>query len=341
MIWYHYLKPQSGKGGGLLKDKKPGTIIIAKEENQSRLYTQIDRLTLEGIIKSNARQFHEVILGEQGQKFKIDIDGDDVGNPIKIRNSIILAIFSVFEDLRIQLTTNDLLVFQSIPSKNWYGKEEKTDSFSYHIVVNNYYCPTAGIAKNIAKKVAEKTKYGKYIDLNVYKSIQLFRLVGCHKENRTDIKKLLTVWKYNNETICRKITKTTFNSTLITAISNCSPITVPDYVPNSIISNDSNVDAETAIEAIYSFVGSDCYKYRSVEDGRVYFDRLYPSYCSVCERDHDRNGAMIYSYNKKLYFRCWSAEKAIKMGDNVVEKKVDENLHELKKQYSMKNVLYL
>jgi len=340
-MWYHYLKQQEGRKQWLLKDRTSGLVIIAKEERGSRLYRQINRLELEQQCSLSTNCYHEVILGEQAQKFKIDLDGDDVKDPIKVRNDVISTLYTVFENHGVDLSHSDLLIFQSVKSDSWYGKEVIPKSYSkmsYHIVVNNYYCATASIAKSIAKEIAEKSKYGNYIDLGVYKSIQLFRLSGCHKEGKKEVKQLLTSWSYNGEIVRRKIDKFSFNSTLISVISNCNPLSITIDIPERITTNE--VCDESCIDVVHRFIGSDCYKIREIEGCFVFLDRLFPSHCPVCNREHQRNGARVHSYNGNIYFRCWSAERSVQVGLNcVVKPKTDDSLLELKRAYCLEGIL--
>jgi len=241
---------------------------------------------------------HEVILGFLPQKPKYDIDGGSIIN----FNGIISGIKRAFEE-----------IYSIKPSEVVYDSSS-VDKFSRHIVISNVLFKNSREADNFTRKILKDYITGKdyqYIDNQVNKSTQNFRMPGATKEGRKKRVDTKHEWydgliSYGNELIpilpekCEKRTACEFTALNIT---------------------------EEQIKKISEAVGGD-YEYNKKRDknNMLVFDRIRKGYCDLCKREHDRSGLYICIYPNRILKYCFRNEdkkyeiiwedKSIKINEN-------------------------
>jgi hypothetical protein len=313
------------------------------------------------------RYFHEIILGEQLQKPRFDIDikkkdGDDIlqldpdndscyryGNyeligDYKITNimdiilheivdSILDTLFKLIPELQLN---KDVLVYTS----HDYQKNIR----SLHLIINNYFLDNNEQCKalyNIVNSNLPKLYRDKqYIDHNIYKSIQSFRIITNIKGDSNRVKTFNDEYLYkgkkfaycdDNEIPIELMEYQDIYSSLITTITNCDAFpleglkiieshTMTNVTKKRSESNYSNVDIDESIidKALYvleKFIHPD-------EEDQYFYKRGYSNcilslsrdlskqfICKICNRCHDKDNPylLIFSTNNieyRVYYKC-------------------------------------
>lgn len=308
-------------------------------------------------IPESRRGFFELILdGFQKPHFDIDINitEHDVDTD-KIRDIVVESIITVLKEKEVTLDlTRDILIFTS------HGAKKR----SYHIIIDHYCHIDNDDAKGFYDAVVEKFKQilpisyyeqvhlltkpeliSKWIDHNVYKSKQQFRIVGSQKPGSGRKKEFNAVWYYYGKEIRYVYPEAIESEThqmmleleasLVSNTVKCALL--PPFVEdknngsNGVINKESlNLTVTDAREALFKlgqFIGMSpnnndfpfrLRKNNEINDNCVILRRVKPSRCTLCNRIHESENPFIFIYGKerKLYFDCRrnSAGKRIYFG---------------------------
>lgn len=224
--------------------------------------------------KPCSRMYFEVINDEfTPQKFKLDIDGLVGGIEMEYVLKVMRRIFRKLTKAR----KPEIIVYDI--------------STSHHIVVSNLSFTVAScemLANAIQDKVSKRyPDVASLIDNVVYKKLQMFRVEGSTKYAQRR-------WKYI--TGCKELSSLeTFKKGIITYVEECYHV-----------SEETVIDVMLDIGAYYpAEYGSDRKKngdgrtipreftVRKIVGNLIVLDRVVPSFCNICKRVHDSEGAYI------------------------------------------------
>lgn len=279
------------------------------------------------------RCFHEVIFGFRRQKLKFDIDApaeaiealvieepitptappaptDDELDPAilellssielppqpadtkakYILDNIVRAIKDAFL-VTYQIDLDEVIVCESCGA----------DKLSYHVIIDGYVVSDNHQAREFTKRVRDYVPNSlvKLLDTGVNKSLQNFRLLGCHKEGSTRV----------------KTSTAPFAATLISNAAGCRLL--PDVFGQGQGAGQSQAEATFADEDVrHSLkVCQDCgilndHKFRSQRGPFLLFNRLRPTHCEFCDRVHHKDNTVRVTMRRegaliKLFKSCF------------------------------------
>ncbi len=162
---------------------------------------------------------------------------------------------------------------------------EPPKKYSNHIIIGGYYVADHNQAREFTRRVLSflAPAYRSFVDASVNKSIQNFRITGCHKSGDTRVKRI--------------VSQHSAADTLITNTDNC--VLLPDIAraEPSIIGPSANLTADT-ITAVVDLCNSDneiklAHRYKYVRGGIFIFERKRSSHCSFCDRVHDTDNTLF------------------------------------------------
>lgn len=185
-----------------------------------------------------------------------------------------------------ELPTDSIIVCESKNSKKTENIKN-TKKFSSHIVVNNFYVNGPEQANEFARRLISymPQNYKKIIDAGIYKRIQNFRIVGCHKGDMR-IKQITSAIVDVGET-------------LITNISKC--IELPDIAAKKLDSNkfqhdNLHSDDIEKVLKICELAGIlTNHQFKFVRAGQFVFSRTKPDInsCEFCHRKHESDNTLL------------------------------------------------
>lgn len=229
-------------------------------------------------LPTTPHDYHEVILNKP-QKIKFDIDAKVSELNIdykKLYDHILENIMNVFICTYDELLLDkDIIVCDSTDPKVKY---------SCHIIIDGFYVTSAEEAREFAKRVYENidVNYQKFIDMNVYKPVQNFRLIDCYKStDKHRIKKLTSNHRREN--------------TLITNVDKCKQLPqivtdVPKYKLQTILSEE---DISAIINICNKHTGNH-HEFRSILNNRFIYRRTSPSFCDICHVEHQKDNTLMF-----------------------------------------------
>jgi hypothetical protein len=213
------------------------------------------------------------------QKFKLDVDGRIADNEMEYLTKVVKRIFR-----KLKTPKADIIVYDI--------------STSHHIVVTNLSFSAAS-CEMLANAVYEKI-YKKYptiaslIDTTVYKKLQMFRVEGSTKYAQRR-------WKYIANT--KELSSLdVFKKGIISYVDECY------YVDG-----DRVVDLMLELGIYYLTDRKEKKEYtngtiipkefvvRKIIGNLIVLDRVVSSFCNICKRVHDRDGA--YIVGRKFFCR--------------------------------------
>lgn len=355
-IFIYYNLKEKGEPRSLLEgldvDDKNDMLFITKEyinkENKkSRKYARFKFFSdfiqyLEDNLKEN--NLHEVILPNRKIKPFLDVDMINIPEKFKPEKNlgyIIDAAIEVFKFLMRELDlSKDIRIHTS------HGKTEKGYKYSYLIVFDNFCVLNIEVAEYIAKLIIQKLNerglenISKYIDSKVYTPKHTIRCLGSTKLKENRVRKLEYKWNYyskgkeNQEIILYKKYKDDEYSSkcedlersLITNIRydglECEflPIKLPEIKKEFNIENiDLNeYQIKYILKKVFKEIDKDDFKpdINNIENNRINLKRLRPSYCKLCNKEHDNDNQFVSFGEKGLYLKCWrNISKYKRIGD--------------------------
>ncbi|CAG8785898.1 12694_t:CDS:2, partial [Dentiscutata erythropus] len=262
-------------------------------------------------ISENQRTFHEVIRIGQPQKIKIDMDDElekfaSYPDPLDriekalgqksfdgyianthlhtwqkstdimrkkdeislyIKNALRIAIKEISG---LNLLKNDIIIADSSNEMKW----------SKHLILPKYFVRGASKARKFTLRILEllPERMHPFIDEKVNKDLHCFRLAGSHKAK-------------DSSRIKRICSNHTWRESLITHIEKDSIELWPyEWEEDKKLKNESvsHEESDTAIKIVekqFPFLS-----YRNSNNGFDIFDRIRPTTCSICEKEHTREG---------------------------------------------------
>jgi len=248
-------------------------------------------------LPENRRCFHEVVFGAVHQKFRLDIDAKH--HP------------GTKEEFEVAFDKVKLAIDWAFCSSHGYTLKPAdyvvTDSsnaskISRHIIINNYCFQNNSEVERIfnrfIKVLREHTDLGdfeKYIDKEVYKRTQNFRLAGCHKGDKAELrfKRIIS-------------TDHELRDSIITYTAGCTVAEIFGERSKPEIEDDSELtedEVEQATELATGYI--DDFEV-GVPVGRIIrLTRVSAGYCCICKREHDNENAyMRLNADGRLLFGC-------------------------------------
>ena len=337
-IWYQRLKPNDMKKLALFS-KIPRHLACSyflvysmsygEENEEFREYgafaSSVDFYNY--FLHTHKQEFHEIVLGERPQKFRVDVDltpekcPDEIdiwtfGNTL--RDLIIEAISETLLDYKINIDVARNILYCTSHSSDFKTSKSK---FSAHIILADYYHYNYEEALYFFDKMIEKNKILEQsvkdgiIDRSIYSTNHSMRLLGSTKKGER-IKSFVSKIKYKGECIEFQYKDSRmdpglslFRRTCITDVIGCSRI--PVELPPKINKKYDNVNLPEGYEQVINdmlnkYEGPGIYEIKSATDsGIIDLGRKHPSMCKICRRVHDKIDPFLrIASNGVVYYYC-------------------------------------
>ena len=235
-----------------------------------------------------SQTLHEVVLADDRQRLKFDIDADDAKlRPLAKSYGLTANAFAdmIAHAVKEAVTSTFFTYYHiELDPEHDFAMSDSTDEtkFSRHIVIPHYSVANNREADAFTKLVAKLLPEGiirPFLDENVNKSTQNFRLPGAHKAGSTRVKDC-----YHGFPEGMIITRTDDTELLPELAKAPAPLAVV-YDPT---------DAETQqVIALAAEAAGDDHEYAGREGNRHRWNRLRPSFCVSCGVQHDKDNTML------------------------------------------------
>jgi len=252
------------------------------------------------------RDFQEVIDGTRAIKLAFDLDFNEPQPRARtfdvacawFRETIVSEVVDVARDIYFDLfddviTRDDFAICESIDAR-------EPDRLSAHITILRSV-PSFQFAKLFAEKVidAVSAEARDIIDLSLYMRQHNLRLLGCYKEGSVREKKLE---RADHHDIYDTIVSIPAQMITRDAIERVEPLL--ECAQHAACSRDEcshDISADMiahANELIIAEYGEGVHRVRRVLRSLVIFERLLPSECHICERQHEHDNTLIVRITK-------------------------------------------
>lgn len=286
------------------------------------------------LLNLNDRRFSEVILGDQIQKIRLDIDIPANAN-IDGKKLFSLCIDALCKVLEPKVTIDlekDILVTTS--------HSKVTSKLSYHVIVTNYALTNNLEVKYILEAIKSllPEEYREFLDISVCKSIQNFRILHCVRAPKPDEdiktyerrqKIFASEWEYNGKIIKSVINDEIeiFEASLITLTATCKIISFKIKIFKSIVSFDIK-NYDIIINKFNKYCKNnnldDIYEVANDKNGYIQLKRVHSGFCPLCLRKHESIDGYLYSKDNKVFFGCHRNSRRIEIGN--IEDKNTNNI---------------
>lgn len=292
MQFSHLIDNGSGnsvQGSYSQNELKTKTIIRDETSNQYIVFNSQSDFE-KWYIKQKEKHYHEIIFGYQKQRIRFDIDIDDTFiNGPEVVNCVLNSAIEVIRDLYyciddIQLSRNDFIVTDSS------GSTSKGFKHSYHIILYTYAVVNNHEAKFVSDAVIKilPDHFKRFIDANVNKSIQSFRLLHSTKCKSERTKVISNKFKTHQGTL------------FDTMIVPFQGIKVLSPLCDTEIEYEENIDdsiAKNIIKLVKPFNILDGHKFRDIKNNTLNFDRVKPTHCTLCDEVHHNDNSLVIIYD--------------------------------------------
>jgi hypothetical protein len=227
-----------------------------------------------------SRMYFEVINDEfTAQKFKLDVDGRISMDEMEYMLKVVRRLLRKLTKCKPEMIVYDI-------------------STSHHIVITNLSFSATScemLANAVSIKVCKKyPTVASLIDTVVYKKLQMFRVEGSTKYAQRR-------WKYISG--CKELSPLeTFKRGIISYIDDCYHVEEERVVDVML-----EIGAYHPVENKFAKKGSNGriipkeFVVRKTIDKLIILDRIAPSFCDICKRVHDKDGA--YIVGQRLFCR--------------------------------------
>lgn len=263
----------------------------------SPLYTFVNHIYSRN---THDRCFYEVIRGDSPQKPYFDIDISDSSITKTQANTLIDSLIdSILVDTRI--SRENILVFSS------HGETK----LSFHVVVDRWCLPDHNSNRIFCNKIIDRIKNPlvSFIDSLVYKSIQQFRTYGSTKYGKDRFKILESPYLWDPDDCDRS---KFFNVILASLVSNTNSCRILEYTElvKKVFRTDLEDLTKDDIEIVENldFIKDGTFSILDVRDRIILLKRNYPSYCQVCDREHQAENPYLIFGENSIFFHCRRTE---------------------------------
>jgi hypothetical protein len=320
MKTFQHLKAGPGRNSAdvlelsLTRDQINNSFIVGNMENNMH-YVYSSPLEFSHVLDSiefSKRVFEEVIYGHLPQKIKIDLDipqskldnllaemkNDEFVNPTIdtvidiIVETLIDEFYAMYSsyfiehghDLeKLSIKKDDILIATS--SGQDANKEYKE---SYHIIfacrkfaVNNN-TDARLITKNLLEALPEYIKNSRIIDDGVNKSLQKFRLTGCHKPNSNRTKVIVNKFNW-------------YDSVIGVYDNRDIEILPPLLTDGSVEQSKKELMHEEYYDAAIQMAEpyTKDFEFRNCAGNIINYNRIRPSHCIFCNKIHENDNTLF------------------------------------------------
>lgn len=272
-------------------------------------------------VSPERRSCYEVIWGENPQRPYLDIDiaKSEMPDVQPFFDSLIDAIVGTCASLGVMLSfTRDLVICQSHGPEKW----------SYHIILPNFRMVHHKMNEQFCLQVISRLpeEFKKWVDSCVYKSNQLFRLVGTEKTGSGRKKMLCRTWRWHNTEYTYEMEEPEnevhrmnleLESTLIQFTERCRDFPLFEGViidvarPVQQESEEISLKiAEEMLDMVAEKAGisRSSYKFpyviQGIKGSMVLLKRLKGSRCPICQRLHEHENPFLFISKGSVYFHC-------------------------------------
>jgi len=241
--------------------------------------------------KQAIKTYHEVIMGNKIQRLKFDIDINVIDIDIEsIIQSIITCIIEVIASI-----ANTVISYKDFIVTDSSGKTDTGYKHSYHIILYTHAVRSNKEAAYITQRVIEKVpQYKTYIDINVNKSLQNFRLLSSCKQNSSRVKVLTS--KFGTST------DVSLFDTMIVPFDGIKLLPMVE-LEEKLISSDTLDDdlAQKILSCVKKLNITDGHKIREYKGNSIYFDRIRPTHCQICDEIHHKDNSLVIQYSTSTH----------------------------------------
>jgi len=281
------------------------------EKNNTRKYKFFnDILDIKNnIIFKNTESYHEVIIENKIQKFRLDIDINLNENPdynIEYENEFLHSILD-----NINLTLNN---YNKNLSKNDISLYSSNADYkrSYHIILNKYCFIDHYQIKMFYKLFIDNfsnskfINYIKFIDHSIYDKNQNFRLLGSYKYGTNRKKICVKEFNWNNNIIKPdNDILSNLKKSLITFIEDSIFLIKKENVNHNITYSEINKKTyDKMIELFKKQNDANCFEIKDIYNNSIKLKRIIPSYCEICLRTHETDNPCLLLINNNVYIWC-------------------------------------
>lgn len=297
--------------------------------------------------------FFELLSGQLKGFFDVDLSRKYYPNVTRemaeeMLGIILDAIFVVFQKYGITLSAeHDVLLFEN----------SDDTKFSYHIIIDNYCFTDITECKSLYKDVvsqldsssnnyfesihppneqgeSKKGKFSSFIDENVYKKLQFFRLLWSGKSDGMDgrkrIKQFREKWIFRGNDIVHRYRKTPknerelkqlqFESSLVSLTASCkllSPFSPKEekeggtqrrrLSPNARRPEITDEKANLMFSLFEKKLPEVAphFTIREIHENKIDLLRINPCFCPICKREHESQNAKIQIWKGVVTFHCY------------------------------------
>ena len=273
-------------------------VIIRFERNNSNLYLRYDIDQIAELDLHNPNVIHHEIIEDGPQKFYMDIDNVQC-DPIHLISRILDHIRCWFYNVYgVEIKENDVIITENI----------YPDSMSFHLIIDNYALTCAYEAKQFYKKVSSLMSDDVLSTIDVlYKPNQSFRIEGSSKRG----KMVYNTRSYNLAPSTYKVSDARgfdHKSSLVGYVKHC--VHLPEAFPKEEEhETEYPIDYTDAIGYLYwcfelHDMDLEAFSIQDMGQG-IRLTRVRPSFCAMCEREHESDNAKFIVTDDCISYRCW------------------------------------
>lgn len=235
--------------------------------------------------------FEEVIFHNMHQRFKFDIDMNEIIDADEEKamiNDFITDLRCCFDHVYSADISDDIVVCTS------HGKKKH----SYHIIVKNPAAPNSKEAAFFTQELVcnyiHDKPIMKYLDTGVNKSVQNFRLINCSKPGNNRVKILRDVKKFEEYDSYINIRAVSDEYEIVDSV-------LADNNPQQHVVQTSDTIALRVADYAHQHAESNgCYTNPRATSppGLLIYDRKTPAFCDICNRVHANDNTFMVQYFK-------------------------------------------
>lgn len=330
--WFSHLKHEPEQPSRALLDHwRPAvnnSIKVISRQNEYGVYeytafdNHIDLFKYVVACSEANRCFHEVPLGNVFQKPRFDIDIKTKALPEGVAD-----VMAFGHQLRLRLLERIVVVLNAAgikldPAKHFLlYNTHRQEKYSSHILIDGYFHADCEDALGFYEKVVgDDEQLQKYVDRAVYHRNHSLRMLWCRKTGVGKAKTQEMEFEFDgrfwqHETLPNEEYKISllrqFEKSLITFTSQC--LALPPYATRKKRYDAPDIPEEVCKE-MFSMMQTKMeeapFEITKIEGNLVSLQRYAPSYCSMCDKVHNRMSPfLIVTAEKTVYLRCALAAK--------------------------------
>ena len=352
--WYYFFN-RDGLENLIQKEKIEENNLVICQELVKRKYTLFKSFSYfcDYFHQTNDQEkcFYELLTSNMPRKpyFDIDMKRESIENFDE--KKMIRQFKKIVHDMIGK--DNTILIFAS----------HTHEKLSYHIIIDKVYLQNYREAGVFFDRICDKLDpiYKPYFDKSVYKSIQQFRIIGSHKFNKDNTKKIEKDLCYNFKYPERyRTNKGKFiylvSCSLVGNISDSKVLcgfAPKEEIKKLEIGSACEGDVEDTMRIFYSKYSPDDFTFSSCKETNgnllITLRRLNPTYCEDCKRIHQSENPFItvLGQNRNISFYCRRRDNygGVHLGSLGPPKYVDltkvqiPNIEEMKQKLEEENVI--